>query len=534
MGQVLGLGGAGKKPNDRRRNNSRSAKNKEGPTVIPVAGSITSADGKERRIEVYVEIQEGATIGWVLSRVIEQLASKEADAPRVVGLRIVPGFTEPVGGAREPGFKAVGGGYGGGGGGLPEGEYKGLDLLVSGISSDLQAIEEEEEEDELVVDYSQDAMEALAGGVNSLECVFEVDEPVTLPGSALSDNVAEGSRSSGRPGIGDFSVMRVLGAGASGRVVQVKHKTTGEMYAVKVMSKRFILSKEKRLERCLTEKRILARIEHPFVVRLRWSFQTGTHLFLCLDYCSGGELFFHLSRRAYFEEVDARFYFCEILLGLEYLHSQNVLYRDLKPENCLLDGAGHVRLTDFGLSRDNLSSSALFSSFVGTPTYLSPEMLGRAGHGAPLDYYCLGCLLYALLSGSLPHFNGDLNDMIAQRVGGVKAAPPPGASKEATSISNRLLETDPAKRLGSSQGAIEIKEHAWLEHVDWQKVYRKEPQQAFPNFPPIDPSREMGGNFSSEFTGMKAPSKLYGFESTIDGEEKTIAGFSKIDEYPGN
>ncbi|CAE8636221.1 unnamed protein product, partial [Polarella glacialis] len=126
-----------------------------------------------------------------------------------------------------------------------------------------------------------------------------------------------------------------------------------------------------------------------------------------LDFCGGGELFFHMLQRGRFEECDAMFYFCEILLGVEYLHSQQVLYRDLKPENCLLDDDGHIRLTDFGLSKDNLTQSALFTSFVGTAGYLSPEMVARQGHGYPLDYYCLGCLLYCLLTGSLPHYEGD-------------------------------------------------------------------------------------------------------------------------------
>merc|ERR1719433_808581 len=139
---------------------------------------------------------------------------------------------------------------------------------------------------------------------------------------------------------------------------------------------------------------------------------------MVLDYCEGGELFYHLQRRGFFDEADSKFYISEILLGLEYLHSQGILYRDLKPENCLLDAEGHVRLTDFGLSKDNLTNSALFQSFVGTVLYLSPEMIRREGHGQALDFYCLGCLVYVLLTGSLPHFAGDVSQMLAKRAKG--------------------------------------------------------------------------------------------------------------------
>lgn len=224
------------------------------------------------------------------------------------------------------------------------------------------------------------------------------------------------------------------------------------------------------------------------------------------------------------------FYFCEILLGLEYLHSQQVLYRDLKPENCLLDDDGHIRLTDFGLSKDNLTQSALFTSFVGTAGYLSPEMVARQGHGFPLDYYCLGCLLYCLLTGSLPHYEGDYKAMIQRRVKGEPCAYPPWISAEAQQLLNGLLAPDPCERLGSTHGAIEVKDMAWLHQVDWTRVYRRERQPCFPNFPPVVPKVETLGNFSSEFTGQQAPQDLKGFSGEQDAEAHApVEGFSQID-----
>merc|ERR1719277_853437 len=155
---------------------------------------------------------------------------------------------------------------------------------------------------------------------------------------------------------------------------------------------------------------------------------------MVLDYCAGGELFYHLQKKGRFSELDSRFFICEILLGLEYLHTQGILYRDLKPENCLLDAEGHVRLTDFGLSKENLSKSALFQSFVGTVLYLSPEMIRREGHGQALDFYCLGCLVYVLLTGSLPHFSGDVHQMCARRAQGQAFETPRGCSPDAVSL----------------------------------------------------------------------------------------------------
>lgn len=382
----------------------------------------------------------------------------------------------------------------------------------------------------LLVDYGQEVMAALQDG-DQLECIFEVEA------GSKSLSASSSARASGgeparpdRVGIGDFSVVRVLGTGASCKVVQVRHNGNGQSYAVKVMSKRKIVTHEKKLERAIAEKRLLARLSHPFVVKLHWAFQTRGHLFMVLDYCAGGELFYHLQRRGRFSEPDSRFYICEILLGLEYLHSQGVLYRDLKPENCLLDGEGHLRLTDFGLSKENLSQSALFQSFVGTVLYLSPEMIRREGHGVALDFYCLGCLVYVLLTGSLPHFSGDVHQMCARRAKGEGFEAPRGASPDAVDLCQQLLEPDPNRRLGTQGTALEVKGHPWFNDVNFIKVYRKEPQPVFPNFPPIDVAKTPDQNFASEFTKMPMPSQLENFGSAVVGDQ-TIAGFSKVDQF---
>uniref|UniRef100_A0A7S0B2T9 Protein kinase domain-containing protein n=1 Tax=Pyrodinium bahamense TaxID=73915 RepID=A0A7S0B2T9_9DINO len=453
-------------------------------------------DPAERLVELWVEVKQGATVGWVMSRVIEELANKEPDFPNLVGFRVAN---------------------------IERDGKPGASSRRRAASKGQENKENEEEQDgaveeQLLVDYGQAISSALCDG-DYLECIFE------LHGG--SQERQQGSCI----GVGDFRIVRVLGTGASCRVVQVQHRKSGQDYAVKVMSKRKLVTNEKKLERAITEKRVLARLSHPFVISLHWAFQTRGHLFMVLDYCAGGELFYHLQKRGRFSEVDTRFYISEILLGLEYLHSQGILYRDLKPENCLLDAEGHVRLTDFGLSKENLTRTALFQSFVGTVLYLSPEMIRREGHGAALDFYCLGCLIYVLLSGSLPHFTGDIKQMVARRAKGEAFVLPRDSSRQCKDLMERLLEADPARRLGTQRQAMEVKEHCWFRSVDFMKVYRKEPQRAFPNFPPIDPLMTPDQCFSSEFTKVPVPSQLMGFGSALTVQEQTIAGYEKEDVF---
>jgi len=470
----------------------------------------------ERHVELWVEAKPGATVGWVMSRVIEELASREADVPNIVGLRVIKGGS-PAAIAKNKSSKdalARAKSNGSSGSSVRRGSSH---PSVLGIDEDELDLREE-----LLVDYGQPIDDAIQEG-DCLECVFEVEEP--------DDFVQPASREA-KVAIGDFQIIRVLGSGASCRVVQVRHKVNGSFYAVKVMSKRKLVTNEKKLERAIAEKRVLARMSHPFVVSLHWAFQTRGHLFMVLDYCAGGELFYHLQRKRRFSEEDARFYICEILLGLEYMHSQGILYRDLKPENVLLDADGHVRLTDFGLSKEAAVEevkSALFQSFVGTVLYLSPEMLRKEGHGFAIDFYCLGCLVYVLLTGSLPHYNGDVKEMCAKRAQGSAFKAPRGCSHDAVALCNRLLDPDPAKRLGSGGQALEVKEQAWFRDVNFIKVYRKEPQPIFPNFPPIDPSHRPDQCFSSEFTKVPVQPTLAGFGTQVSSNEQTIAGFSKVD-----
>lgn len=154
----------------------------------------------------------------------------------------------------------------------------------------------------------------------------------------------------------DFATYSLLGEGSYGKVVLVKKKDTGKQYAMKILKKKMV-EQRNQVEHTMSERRILEAINHPFIVKMDYAFQSASKLFFVIDYCPGGELFFYLSQIGRFKEEAAKFYAANILLGLEYLHSKNIIYRDLKPENVLVDADGYVKITDFGLSKENISGS---------------------------------------------------------------------------------------------------------------------------------------------------------------------------------
>jgi protein-serine/threonine kinase len=286
-----------------------------------------------------------------------------------------------------------------------------------------------------------------------------------------------------------FNPIKIVGKGGFSRVLQARKKDTGNLYAIKIMSKDFILSEDKAAQ-ILMERNIMARVSHPFIVNLFWAFQTSKELHLVMDLCPGGELFFHLHNLGRFTEDQARFYFGEILLGLEYLHKMDVVYRDLKPENILLDIDGHVRLTDFGLSKQNISNHSRTYSFCGSPEYMSPEMLKGSGHGRAVDFYSLGALLYEMLTG-LPPFYDRNQDKMYRNILTEDLSYPNYISKTCKSLLSGLLSKEPRHRLGYNRGAEEIKEHPWCINIDWSKLLHKRilppfrPNLRHSNFDPV-------------------------------------------------
>jgi len=214
-----------------------------------------------------------------------------------------------------------------------------------------------------------------------------------------------------------------------------------------------------------------------------------------MDYVNGGELFFHLQKDRKFPEERVRFYIAEIVCGLEYLHDNGVLYRDLKPENLLLTDEGHMCMTDFGISKEGLESDdARTATFCGTPEYLAPEVLECNGYGKAVDWWSLGTLMFEMLTGLPPFYSQDVQVMYS-KIMHAKLEIPPSISKEAASLLTGLLQRDPEKRLSDAKT---IKSHPFFESIDFEKLLQK---QVTPPFIPPVSSKDDTSLISDEFTG---------------------------------
>lgn len=273
----------------------------------------------------------------------------------------------------------------------------------------------------------------------------------------------------------DLSVIRCIGKGSFAKVMLVSlRQDPNAVFAMKVMNKSNV-----GLDRCRMEKRVLENLEHPFIVRLHQAFETSKSLALLLEYCQGGELFFHLTRAKRFGEAATRFYTSEIVLALEYLHGKGVIYRDLKPENVLLCIEGHVKITDFGICKEGVLDNTSAQSHCGTPEYYAPEMLEGRGHGRAVDWYTLGALAYEMLTGLPPYYSRN-RDKVFERIRRGRLDFPAYVSSQARSLISSLMNFDPNKRLGGGAAdGEEVRLHNFFDAVDWQQVLQREVQPPF-------------------------------------------------------
>ena len=331
------------------------------------------------------------------------------------------------------------------------------------------------------------------------------------------------------PRLDSFKMIKVIGKGSFGKVFLVKEHKSGEMFALKVLRKDNII-KRNQVEHTKTERSVLGYCRHPFIVSMNMAFQSKDKLYFVLDYCAGGELFFHLGKLGKFPESRARFYAAEIILAVSYVHSLDIIYRDLKPENVLLDARGHVRLTDFGLSKEGISnSSSGANSFCGTPEYLAPEILNRQGHGRAVDWWSLGALLYEMLTG-LPPFYCQDRERLFEKIRSSVLHYPASLSKPSKQLLLGLLTRDPNMRLGSGPNdADDIKVHEFFVEIDWHELSRGDVKP--PWAPTINGSTDTS-LFDNEFTSMPviSPQSLQtqGFGATPHGENH-FQGFTYTD-----
>jgi serum/glucocorticoid-regulated kinase 2 len=279
--------------------------------------------------------------------------------------------------------------------------------------------------------------------------------------------------------IDDFELLKVIGKGSFGKVIQVRKKDSKRIYAMKVLKKAQLV-KRKQVAHTKTERKVMEDIDNPFIVGLRFAFQTSEKLYMVLDYFTGGELFFHLKNGGKFTEDRAKFYAAEIAIALQCLHDHQIVYRDLKPENVLLDENGHIRLTDFGLSKEGISTTKLTHTFCGTPEYLAPEVIHGQGYGTPVDWWSLGTLLYEMLTGLPPFYNQNLHVMYEKIIRG-KLHFPAELSNEARALLGALLERNPKLRLCTRGGIDELIKHPFFASLDFEKLKKK---QITPPFKP--------------------------------------------------
>ncbi|KAI9478503.1 MAG: kinase-like domain-containing protein [Benjaminiella poitrasii] len=270
----------------------------------------------------------------------------------------------------------------------------------------------------------------------------------------------------------DFHQICVLGRGAFGKVYLVKHERSKELYAMKVLRKASLVVHGQQAIQAKTERQILEEVRHPFIVKLCYAFQTPIELHMILDYAVGGELFRHLDQEGMFEERTAVFYAAELVLALEHLHSLGIVYRDLKPENCLLDIGGHILLTDFGLSKVAVDGKT--NTICGTAEYMAPEILMGLEYDMTVDWWSLGILIYDMITGS-PPFSSNNRQKTIDSILKKKIPMPYYLTFDAKDLLSKLLRKNPNARLGSKpKKADAIRRHRFFRNIDWEALLRRE------------------------------------------------------------
>ncbi|XP_052448748.1 serine/threonine-protein kinase N2 isoform X4 [Carassius gibelio] len=299
----------------------------------------------------------------------------------------------------------------------------------------------------------------------------------------------------------DFNCISVLGRGHFGKVLLAEFKRTGKLYAIKALKKGDVVTRDE-VDSLMCEKRIFETINvsrHPFLVNLYGCFQTPDHVCFVMEYSPGGDLMTHI-HNSIFSERQARFYSACVLLGLEFLHQNRIVYRDLKLDNLLMDSDGFVKIADFGLCKEGMGYGDRTSTFCGTPEFLAPEVLTDSMYTRAVDWWGLGVLIYEMLVGESP-FPGDDEEEVFDSIVNDEVRYPRFMSPESVSIIQKLLQKNPEKRLGAGeQDANEVKRHRFFQGIDWEALLAKRVKPPF--LPSIKAPADVS-NFDEEFTRLK-------------------------------
>jgi len=320
--------------------------------------------------------------------------------------------------------------------------------------------------------------------------------------------------------IEDFDIISVIGRGTYGKVQLIRNKADKKLYALKTMSKH-LLEESEQIEQTLTERDVLLKTVHPFLVAAHFTFQTPEKIFMVLDYVPGGELFGRLKEEGKFSENRVRLYAAEILLGLGQLHSLGFVYRDLKPENILVDAEGHLKITDFGLVKAKMNGNSTTSTFCGTPEYIAPEMLQQQPYTKSVDWWSFGILIFEMLTGLPPFYDENTNKMYRMIINDPIDFPD-DMSPEAQDLISKLLDRNPATRLGAGPTDVEeIKSHRFFAPLRWPDVMSRKIE---PEWKPEISNATDTRNFDEEFTQEAA---------AVSFEDPSLIGATTQKEFEG-
>lgn len=362
--------------------------------------------------------------------------------------------------------------------------------------------------DNPLVEYPPSPSPKLVLEFPSSEEIVEVTSNMRISSSRSSSVIEtigkeqDSRRQSGDMNMDSFRLLSVLGRGHFGKVILAQYRSTNEYFAIKALKKGDIIARDE-VDSLLSEKRIFEvanAIRHPFLVNLFACFQTEQHVCFVMEYAAGGDLMMHIHADV-FTEPRAVFYAACVVLGLQYLHENNIIYRDLKLDNLLLDTDGYVKIADFGLCKEGMGWGDRTGTFCGTPEFLAPEVLTETSYTRAVDWWGLGVLIFEMLVGESP-FPGEDEGEVFDSIVNDEVRYPRTLSLEAIALMRRLLRKNPERRLGSSErDAEDVKKQAFFRSVNWEQLLLRKVK---PPFVPTINNLEDVSNFDSEFTSEQA------------------------------